>query len=136
MPGHPTWERACFIAMKPDMHPFPPDDAWLETILREQRSDYINDDGFTVRVVDAMPRHGRRRTWLLALATVLGCSIAGSFGGSALLEVITSINDSLVWEVIVHPMAPTYLLLGATMLFAAGSAWWALARLRVGPRIA
>ena len=47
----------------------------VETMLREQNR-YINDDGFTARVMAALPRR-RRRAWL-RLVVLLGASVIGS----------------------------------------------------------
>jgi hypothetical protein len=46
----------------------------VETMLREQNR-YVNDDGFTARVVAALPR--RRRAWL-RLIVLLGTAVIGS----------------------------------------------------------
>ena len=46
----------------------------VEAMLREQNQ-YVNDDGFTARVVAALPR--RRRTWLRPIV-LLGAAGIGS----------------------------------------------------------
>jgi MFS superfamily sulfate permease-like transporter len=50
---------------------------WLEEALREQR--YLDDAGFTARVVAALPRRQRRawvRSAVLGGAAVAGCVVA------------------------------------------------------------
>jgi hypothetical protein len=47
----------------------------LDTLLREQNA-YVNDEGFTVRVMAALPER-RRRSWLQP-ALLLGAAAIGS----------------------------------------------------------
>ena len=89
----------------------------LDTLLREQNA-YIEDNGFTARVIAALPQ--RRRAWfrpaLLLGATAIGCVLAIwwlpwnllnastllSFNSQALLAyaLFLAIVGSLVWGVI------------------------------------
>ncbi len=92
----------------------------IDTQLREQEM-YVNDDGFTARVVAALPP--RRRTWLrpvlLLGATAIGSALAArwlpwenlsppdlsallSLNSQALLPwlLVLSVTASLVWAVI------------------------------------
>ena len=90
----------------------------LDTLLREQ-NDYIEDNGFTARVMGALPQR-RRRGWLpstlLLCASIIGYVLAIrwvpwnllspgallSFNGQALLAygLLLAIFGSLLWGVI------------------------------------
>jgi hypothetical protein len=59
------------------------DDDPLDRLLREQES-YVEDNGFTARVLDALPhrRSLRLRTVLLLCATAMGSVLVASWFGS------------------------------------------------------
>ena len=97
----------------------PPDtDDPLDALLREQNT-YLEDNGFTARVMAALPprrRHARMRTALILGATALGCVLAVrwlpwdllnsstllSFNSQALFAyaLLLTIVGSLLWGVL------------------------------------
>lgn len=57
----------------------PGDDAWLETLLRDdaRRQPHIADDGFAARVISALPApHKAAPRWLVPAAGVFGAAAA------------------------------------------------------------
>jgi hypothetical protein len=76
---------------------------WLENVLR-QEPPYINDDGFTARVVATLPKR-RNRAWLrgtiLVGMAVLGCIIAllvlpgEQFVADSMVKLVTARSLSL-----------------------------------------
>jgi hypothetical protein len=108
------------------------DDGWLERALRDRRTDdYIDDAGFTARVVQALPRpaHGpRRRRWLIAGAVVLGCAIAGTVAVPAFGDAASRLDFTPLTKISGAAATIPLVVLGASLLIAAGSAYWALAR--------
>ena len=103
-------------------------DDWLERTLRERRSDdYIDDAGFTARVVHALPNpapKNRRRTWLIAGAALLGCAIA--VPGFA--DAMSRIDLTPLQQISDTPVALPLVVLAASLLIAGVSVYWALAR--------
>ena len=60
----------------------PGDDAWIESLLREDaaRQPHIADDGFVVRVLMNMPAPRKPAPlWIVPAATFAGCAIAALF---------------------------------------------------------
>ncbi len=105
----------------------PPDDAWLEQALREDASDYFADDGFTARVLGALPPR-RTITWrrpvLLGGATALGTVMAVTLGGADMFrEADRAINWLYYWSV--QPLLDTGLTLGVvgTLVLSALIVW-------------
>jgi hypothetical protein len=92
----------------------------LETMLQEQHQ-YVNDDGFTARVVAALPR--RRRTWL-GPSVLLGASVIGSMLAGQWLPwgSLTSIHLSAL-----ATLDPQVLMPWVTVVVVMGSIAWAAA---------
>jgi len=119
--------------MKPDASPPSSDEAWIESVLHDQPSAYIDDAGFSARVVTALPRRSRnrRRTWLLAGATIIGCAIAGPVAGPALFDVVARLPDQLAAGLdAVGPLTMAGVFVGVGLIFAARPSWHALRRHR------
>lgn len=61
--------------------PAPAQDAWLESLLRDDalQAPYIDDDGFTARLMTALPppRSRKNHGWIIFGMTVLGVLIGG-----------------------------------------------------------
>lgn len=88
------------MSTTPSSTPTPePDDAWLETILRQPSPtrhgpESADADAFTARVLAALPPPAasqrraaqRRRTIVLLAAVALGCATAWILGGPAMME--------------------------------------------------
>jgi hypothetical protein len=59
----------------------------LRQLFRHETSDYIDDAGFTARVMGRLPaarrRRESRRTLLVGLGALLGCTVAALRGGEA-----------------------------------------------------
>ena len=70
--------------------PLPADDDWLDTVLRaegrEHRAAYLDDDGFTARLMSALPAPVTLPAWrkpaLTALWAAAGIGIAAALPGA------------------------------------------------------
>jgi len=88
--------------MKNDLPNVPEANGPLDALLRESDV-YIPDDGFTARVVAALPRR-RKRSWLrlavLSGATLVGAGLAAWQlpSGSALLAAIPRSVTAFQWQ--------------------------------------
>jgi len=113
------------------------DDHRLEQMLRKASSAYIDDAGFTARIMDALPaprRHAERRRYGLLLgAAALGCGLATVLGGSDLITfVATTLEEMVAWSALPVPGLGSAFTVGVlacwTMTAAAG--WWAWSQMR------
>ena len=113
------------------------DDARVEKMLREASLPYIDDAGFTNRIMVALPasrRHAeRRRSVLLLGAVLLGCGQMAVFGGSGVVAFAATLMERLAaWSALPVPG------LGATFTAGVLACWvltvaaggWAWARTR------
>ena len=108
----------------------PGNDAWLEKMLREHPSHYIDDDGFTSRVVSALPprsNHGERmRTVLILGAALIGCLMAFLMIEPLTVESLSELLSPLI-AFALSPIPGTGAVLQygslAAMLFAAIFGW-------------
>jgi hypothetical protein len=119
------------------LEPSPADDARIERMLRDSSPTYIEDAGFTARIMGALPspqrRADRRRSVLLLGAVLLGCGHVAVFGGSSLVALVATIIEQLAaWSVLPVPVLGTTFTVGVlacwVMVLAAG--WWGWARTR------
>ncbi len=113
------------------------DDAWLEKMLSENTSSYIDDAGFTARVVASLPparaRVERRRSLLIIGGAFVGCAIAWALGGTDFRPLIAQAVDgatSLGSTAMLNNQAALTIMASASFLIAGATAWWALARSR------
>jgi hypothetical protein len=95
----------------------PGDDAWIESLLREDAAaqPHIADDGFVVRVLMAMPAHrAPAPRWIVPAATLAGCAIAalftpaGAWFGHALVQLLDVRNFSAAHLSVLVPVAVFY----------------------------
>jgi hypothetical protein len=115
----------------------PADDARIERMLRDSSQTYIEDAGFTARIMGALPspqrRADRRRSALLLGAVLLGCGHVAVFGGSSLVALVATMIEWLAaWSVLPVPVLGATFTVGVlacwVLVLAAG--WWAWARTR------
>ena len=98
----------------------PPDDARLEAWLREDAGAPLPDDGFSARVVAALPPRPRATSvWLQALPIAVGAAAGVAFmgwrGGTIdAASVSSALADGLSW--IEQPAAAIALAIGALAL--------------------
>ena len=101
-----------------------PQHDWLEDALR-QESAYIDDAGFTARVMATMPKR-RKRSWLrgaiLAGAAALGCVIA-----LWVLPGTQFVTDSIVTLLTARSLSPALLAPAVLILAVFGAAFATLA---------
>ena len=101
-------------------------DDWLDAALRRDglahRADYLDDDGFTARVMAKLPPPATLPAWrrpvLVLLWVAAGIGVAAALPGTA-----TDVMREIV-RVFVHPVSTTQILAGVVML---GAATWAAA---------
>ena len=113
------------------------DDDRLEQMLRESSSAYIDDAGFTARIMGLLPapRRGaeRRRNGLLLGAAALGCGLTAVLGGANLVAFVgTTLERLAAWIVFPVPgLGATFTVgvLGCWIMTVAVG-WWAWERLR------
>jgi len=112
-----------------------PDDA-LETRLRQHlQTEYLDDDGFTRRALEAIPARApqTRRQVLLGTAALVGLAIAAATSGGAVPEVRSAVAN-LPWpDLAVSPQALVAVLwsLNLAVVFAMPT-WILLRRRRTG----
>ncbi len=113
------------------------DDAWLSTVIRSDPQDYLTDNGFTSRVLGALPppnwRAERRRLVLLLGGSFLGCVIAGALAGPSFSADCLGLTQRITTALATPtPGVETALTAGSvTALVAAlASGWWTLAKSR------
>jgi len=114
-----------------------PDDARIEQRLREASPHYIEDGGFTQRVLAALPpsrrrAEGRRRALLIG-AILLGCGEVAVVGGSGVPAFVSALLERLAaWSAFPVPglgAAGTAGVLACWVLAAAAGGWaWARSR--------
>lgn len=102
-------------------------DDWLEQALvadgREHRAGYLADDGFTARVMTALPTPATLPKWRMPVVLLLWTSAA--IGIAILLPgLVTDIMRELMRLVGAHPVSLSGI---ATGLVALGAATWAAA---------
>ena len=112
----------------PRFRPDAPDD-WLDTLLRaegrEHRADYIEDDGFTARVMASLPASPAalpawRKPALAALWAVAGIGIA-----FALPATVTDVAHEIMRAILAQRVSAAGL--GAAFVALLASAWTAAA---------
>jgi hypothetical protein len=84
------------------------EDEILKKLMTNDGRNYIADDGFTGRVMNALPEPRRaglmlqRRTWILAAGTLAGCiafaATAGSSWGEFADALSKAIANASVWD--------------------------------------
>lgn len=125
--------------MNASTQPDPDDTAAEERHLRElfrtAAPEYIDDAGFTARVVGRLPasrrRQQRRRWWLLGAAAVLGAALAAPAAGGPLYDLGAKGWTLLAaWSAQAVPFLNGAVSLGALVVLVAASAvgWWAHAQ--------
>jgi hypothetical protein len=111
----------------------PGDDAWLETALRDAVGQYVPDEGFSARVVGALPPRPTAPAWrraaLIGGAAVAGTVFAFALGGADIL----GLGDSLVRSVshwVTQPVSNSSLTVAvvATLALSAAVVWTTLRR--------
>jgi hypothetical protein len=115
----------------------PDDDAWLTAMIRPAPQDYLPDNGFTSRVLGALPppnwRTERRRLVLLLGSASLGCVIAGVLAGPSFSADCLGLTERITAALAAPtPGVGTALAAGSVTALAAALAlgWWTLARSR------
>ena len=96
------------------------DDEKLNRLLRDDVQEYVDDAGFTARVMDTLPasRHpARRRAGLVVGATALSLVLVATFGRAALGSLV--VLCSRLFEISI-PVAGTPVPLAAFVLCALG----------------
>jgi hypothetical protein len=113
----------------------PGDDARFEQMLRETSQAYINDAGFTGRIMGALPpprrRAERRRRLLLIGAVLVGCSQMMLLGGSDLVAFFGRASERLVaWSTFPVPGLGAAFSVGVLVCWFAtlAAGYWAWAR--------
>ncbi len=113
------------------------DDHQLEQMLRKVSSAYIDDAGFTARILGALPaprrRAERRRNGLLLGAAALGCGLATVLGGSdSITFVATTMEELVAWSALPVPGLGSAFTVGvlACWIMTAAAGWWAWSRMR------
>jgi hypothetical protein len=113
------------------------DDGRLEQRLRESSQPYIDDAGFTARIIGALPpsrrRAERRRSLLLFGAALLGCGLMAVLGGSSPIAFIATVMDRLAaWSTLPVPVLGATNTVGvlACWVLALAAGGWAWARAR------
>jgi hypothetical protein len=80
------------------------DDETLDRQLREAMP-YINDEGFTARVMSSLPAARRDQRWLRAMIllglTIIGSGIAYLLGGRFVREGVMQLSDFPIWLLLV-----------------------------------
>jgi len=121
-----------------DLKPTPPDDAQLEAWFRASASQpSLPDDGFTQRVLTALPPPARqqsaRRLWFCVVGALVGIVVAalGAFSSGSLPAILPALDDTLIAALTQLSVPAFGLALGITL----GSLWFAFRdRLRLLPR--
>jgi multisubunit Na+/H+ antiporter MnhF subunit len=113
----------------------PRDDAWLDQMIRAQPPPYLADDGFTARVMVALPlsrrRSERTRAALVIGAAAIGCSLAGVLAGPAFPDRCVALASQFAATATLPiPGTGATLTVGSAfaILAIASAGWWALAR--------
>jgi len=113
------------------------DDARLEQMLRETSQTYLDDDGFTARVLVALPPERRRtettRRALIGSAGLLGTVLTFAFAGPELIEFSQRVAGCLVaWGAAPVPgLGPTFTVASLAVVLAVGAGgWWSRSRSR------
>ncbi len=113
------------------------DDARIEKMLREAAQHYVEDGGFTNRILAALPpprrRAERRRSALLVGAVLLGCGQVAVLGGSGVVAFLSTLTERLAaWSALPVPglgAAGTAGVLACWVLAVAAGGWaWARSR--------
>ena len=117
--------------------PSPDDEDRLERKLREFSQLYIDDAGFTARIMGALPpsrrRAERRRSVLLRVAALLGCGLMAVLGGSSPIAFLATVTDRLAaWSTLPVPVLGATSTVGvlACWVLALAAGGWAWARTR------
>ena len=104
----------------------------LQALFQAGEPGYIDDAGFTARVLGRLPvarRHRQCRRWLLvSLATLVGGGLCGLLGGADLLAAwSTGWALAKAWSLQPVPGAAQLLTLGSALLLVVslGVCWWA-----------
>ena len=104
-------------------------------MIRQDELDYVPDNGFSTRVLGALPppnQHAdRRRLALLLGAAAIGCVIAGALAGPSFSVDCLGFTQRVTTAMVTPmPGTETALTIGsiAILLAAVASGWWALAR--------
>ena len=120
---------------QPERNPAADDEQRWQSLFRATEPPYLDDAGFTARVVGRLPasraRRARRRLVLVGSAAVLGGAIVAPLAGAELLEA-----GGALWAVVrewsLHPVplvGPAFTLGSlAVLLVAAAVGWWSSAR--------
>ena len=106
-------------------------------MLRESSQTYIDDAGFTGRILGALPPSRRRadyrRAILLLGATALGCGCVALAGGSDLVAFLSAMVERLAaWSMLPVPGLSAAFTVGvlACWALALAAGWWAWMRAR------
>ena len=117
--------------------PLPDDDSRIDQMLRESSPLYIDDAGFTARIMDALPRPRyrveRRRNILVLVAALLGCGLVAVFGGANSIGFLGTVLVRLAeWSLLPVPGLGTAFTIGvvACWVLTLIAGWWAWVRLR------
>jgi hypothetical protein len=121
-----------------DLKPTPPDDAQLEAWLHASAAlPSLPDDGFTSRVLSALPPPARQqntqREWFCVGGALIGTVVAtfGALSSGNLSADLPALQDTILATVAQLSVPAIGLALGITL----GSLWFAFrGRLRVLPR--
>lgn len=102
------------------------DDDWIDAALRSDgvrhRADYLDDDGFTARVMARLPPPAMLPAWRKPVLTLIWAA-AGIGVALALPGTATDMVHEIV-RVFVHPVSTAQIVAGVAML---GVATWAAA---------
>jgi hypothetical protein len=106
-------------------------------MIQQDQADYIADNGFSARVLDALPRTGwrteRRRVALLLGATGIGCAIAGALTAPSFSADCLGLTQRFTSATLApSPGAAAVLSIGSMAILAAAvaSGRWTFARSR------
>ena len=109
------------------MNELPQTEDWLDRRLREE-APYIDDAGFTRRVMKQLPRHGSFRTQraiILLTATIVSVVIAYFGSGEGWF-----VREALVRAASLPPLVMLGFILACGVLLFVGGLWAALTRAR------
>ncbi len=93
-------------------------DQWLETAM-QNRSDYLDDDGFSESILQKLPAKPKLSSWqqnsIIVISCIIGCAIAASLISPLWLTELTTIK-TLTWPMAIG-LGTGLLLLGSAIVW-------------------
>jgi hypothetical protein len=97
------------------------EDEILKELMTGNGNNYIMDDGFTSRVMEALPTKKAasplRRTLLILTGTLAGCALSASLCGPSILETVNTLADRMGSVSLPEGHIWAYVYLGAALVF-------------------